>query len=226
MKATFSFISIVCILFMAGTLVGQEVKINTNMVIETDGTMRMDGNATVWDDMMVYPDATTRGSSKAPSWTKFKDNGSGSQGVFLLWFDPGEEQEVYFTMQIPHSYKVGTTLYPHVHWTTASVTPSGTNVVWALEYTVVAIGGNFPNTSTLTANSVISATTPSGVGQHLITALGTISGTGLGISTILVCRFYRKAADAADTFASSTGLLGIDFHYEKDTEGSRNEFTK
>lgn len=236
MKATFSFITILCILFMAGTLNGQEVKINTNMVIETDGTMRMDGNATVWDDLMVYPDATSRGGSKAPVWggasaTAFKKNGS-SQGVFLWMFSASTEQEVYFTIQLPHSYKFGSALKPHVHWTTTTGTLSHTgtnpdyyvNVVWGLEYTVVAIGGTFPNTTLINSNKVISATAVTG--QHLITPIGDIAGTNLGISTILVCRLYREVGNALDNFGEEVGLLGFDIHYEKDTQGSRTEFVK
>jgi hypothetical protein len=218
---------------LALTSAAQEVKINNNLAVEADGTLRMDGSATVWDDVMVFPDATNRGNSNAPVWGGtgelfFKRNVAGtSQGVFLWMFSATIEQELYFTVQIPHSYKVGTSLYPHVHWTTKTGTPSGTDVVWGLEYSAVAIGGSFPNTSILTANSVISAVgTPTGTGQHLITSLGAISGTGFGISTILVCRVYRVATDVNDTFANEAGILGIDFHYEMDTQGSRTEFVK
>jgi hypothetical protein len=73
---------------------------------------------------------------------------------------------------------------------------------------------------------VLGSISISGTGQHLITSLGTIPGTNLGISTILVCRLYRATGDASDTFANEVGLLGFDIHYEKDTEGSRQEFTK
>lgn len=206
----------------------QEVQINTNLAIESDGTVRMDNAATVWTDIMVYPDATTRGGSNPPVWgTRFKNNGGSSQGVYLWMFSASIEQELYFTVQIPHEYKIGSTLYPHVHWTTVTGTPSGTNVVWGLEYTAIAIAGSFPNTTIVTANSVISIIgSPTGTGQHIITALGTISGTNLGISSILVCRLFRATDNASDTFANEVGLLGFDIHYEQDTQGSRQEFIK
>jgi hypothetical protein len=210
------------------------VKLNTNLVAEADGTLRFDGAATVFDDIMVFPDATSRGGTHPPVWggegtaTAFKKNTGGtSQGVFLWMFSATTEQELYFTVQIPHSYKVGSDIFPHIHWTTATGTPSGTDVVWGLEYSAIAIGGSFPVTATLTANSVLAGIgTPTGTGQHLITSLGTISGTNFGISTVLVCRVYRAAANSSDVFANETGLLGIDFHFEKDTEGSRTEFSK
>jgi hypothetical protein len=233
MKLIFTFCFALLLCNLAIKSEAQEVKINNNLAVEADGTLRMDGAATVWDDLMVFPDATNRGNSTAPVWggqsaSAFKKNvGGTSQGVFLWMFSASEEQELYFTVQLPHGYKVGSNIYPHVHWTTATGTPSGTNVVWGLEYSIVAIGSNFPTTSTLTAHSVIpSIGTPSGTGQHLITSLGSISGTNLDISTVLICRVYRATADVNDTFSNEVGILGIDFHIEKDTQGSRTEFTK
>ena len=198
---------------------------------ESDGTMKFEGNSTVWDDIQVAPDATSRGGSNPPIWggvsaAAFKKSGS-NQGVFLYMFSAIDEQELYFTIQLPHGYKVGSDIFPHVHWTTSTGTPSGTDVVWGLEYTYTAIGSNFPTTSVITSNTIIpSIGTPSGTGQHLITSLGTISGSGIGISTILVCRVYRAATNGSDTFANEAGILGVDFHVEKDTYGSRSDFAK
>lgn len=207
----------------------QDVKINNNMVIEADGTIRLDNTATVWNDLMVFPDATTKGGSNPPEWgTAFRKNAGGtSQGVFLWMFAPNQEEELYFTVQIPHDYKVGTDLLPHVHWTTATGTPSGTNVVWGLEYTLVAVGGSFPYTVTITTNTLIpECNPPSGTGQHLISPFSPVSGAGLGISSILVCRLFRAVGDVSDTFTNAVGLLGFDFHYEQDTQGSREEWIK
>ncbi|MEI6508916.1 MAG: hypothetical protein WCO54_10550 [Bacteroidota bacterium] len=200
---------------------------------EVDGTIKFEGTATVWDDVMVAPDATSRGGSNPPVWggvssggTAFKKNGL-SQGVFLYMFSPTDEQELYFTVQLPHGYKVGSDIYPHVHWTTSTGTPSGTDVVWGLEYSVTPVGSSYPSTTILTANSVISAIgTPTGTGQHLITSFSPISGSGLGISTVLVCRVFRSATSTSDTFVNEVGILGIDFHIEKDTYGSRIEYVK
>lgn len=199
--------------------------------IEADGTIVLEGAATVWDDFLVNPDATSRGNSNSPVWggvseSAFKKNGS-SQGVFLWMFSASTEQEVYFTVQLPHKYKVGTDLSPHVHWTTATGTPTGTNVVWGLEYTVIPIGGNFPTTSILTSNTIIASIgTPAGTGQHLITPLGAISGAGVDISTIIVCRLFRQVTNTNDTFANEVGLLSMDFHYEIDGVGSHSAFVK
>lgn len=211
------------------SLAAQDVRINSNMVIEADGTFRLDNTATVWNDLMVFPDATTKGGSNPPEWgTAFMRNAGGtSMGVYLWMFAPNQEEELHFTVQIPHDYKEGTALYPHVHWTTATGTPSGSNVVWGLEYTLIAVGGSFPNTVTLTTNTLVpECGTPSGTAQHLISPFTPVSGTGLGISSILVCRLYREVGNASDTFPNAVGLLGFDLHYEQDTQGSRDQWTK
>ena len=201
---------------------------STGLEWKVASTNNSSSSSEVWDDLLVHPDATTKGGSKAPAWggksaNAFKNN-SGSQGVFLWMFSATQEQVVYFTVQMPHAYKVGSDLFPHVHWTSATGTPSGSNVVWGLEYTVVVIGGNFPSTTTLTSNSVVA--TPSGIGQHNITPLGKINGAGIEISTILVCRLYRAPDDSRDTFGDEVGLLSMDFHYQIDALGSRTEYTK
>lgn len=223
MKTLFTLFGVMCIALL---LNAQEVKINNDLVVEADGTVRYENSATVFDDLMVYPDATGKGGSNPPTWTFFKNNGSGSQGVYLWMFSSSTEQEVYFTIQLPHSYKVGSNIYPHIHWTTATGTPSGSDVVWSLEYTIVAIGGTFSNTTTINATNIIAAITPTGTHQHLISSFPAISGTGLGISTVIIGRLYRNVNHASDTFANLVGLLGFDIHFEKDTDGSRTEFNK
>jgi len=221
----------VMFLLAAGTLnlSAQEVQINTNMVIEPDGTLRLDNSATVWNDLMVFPDATTKGGSNPPEWgtTFMKNAGGTSRGVYLWMFAPNQEEELHFTIQIPHNYKVGTDLHPHVHWTTVTGTPGSSNVVWGLEYTLISVAGTFPNTVIIKTTGLIAACNPpSGTGQHLISEFPPVSGTGLGISSILVCRLFRATGDTADTFPNDVGLLGFDIHYEQDTQGSREEWVK
>jgi len=207
----------------------QDVKINNNMVIEADGTMRLDNAATVWNDLMVFPDATTKGGSNPPEWgtALMKNAGGTSKGVYLWMFASNQEEELHFTVQLPHDYKVGTDIHPHVHWTTVAGIPSATNVVWGLEYTLVAVGGSFPKTVTILANSLIpECSPPASTGQHLISPFSPVSGAGLGISSILVCRLFRATGDVSDTFPNAVGLLGFDIHYEQDTQGSRDQWMK
>jgi len=227
----FSFFAISTALYAAG-----EVKINTDFTIEADGTLVSSGNATVWNDINVYPDANSSAGNVPPTWARFQRNGS-SQGVFLWSFSNTTEQEVFFQVQLPHGYKEGTTLYPHVHWTTFSTDPTGSVVEWALEYTIIKIGGTFGSTTIISGSTPIVA--PTAAGQHSITPLGTITSgadpNDLKISTVLVCRLFRNAVGNnaslhsgtdIDTYGAGVALLGFDIHYESDMTGSRQEFIK
>lgn len=222
----FSFFAICTALHAAN-----EVKLNTNLVVESDGTLRADGDATIWNDLNVFPDATTKTGSNPPVMKKFMSNAS-SQGVFLNSFSNTTEQELYFTIQLPHGYKEGTTLKPHVHWTTFPdyTFPTGKVIEWGLEYTIMKHNGTFGTTAFVYGSTPVNAPTASA--QHTITPLGDIaSGTApnnFTISTVIVCRLFRRISgvDTYDASGESIGLLSMDFHYESDMPGSRTDYTK
>lgn len=195
-----------------------------NTYIEADGSLSYEGSATRYDDLKVPVSSTTKGGTKDPTWGVLR-NVSGSQGVFIQWFDKDTEEELYFTAQMPHGWKEGTEIYPHVHWTAATIV--GTNkVVWGLEYTWTNIGDTFGNTTIITGSDPIAVNAAVDAFEHVVTSLGTIIGTNKTLSSMLVCRIFRKSTDAADNFAADAGLLEIDFHYEVDSDGSRTEYVK
>lgn len=188
--------------------------------IESDGTIEFKGTATVWEDLRVPVTSTKLGGTKDPGFSKFKDNGSGSQGVFVYHFDKSTEEELYFTVQMPHSWKEGSTIYPHVHWAPID-TDTGT-VVWGLEYTWASIDGTFGNTTLLD----FTADAGDGVAykHQIIGSNDGIIATNKTLSSMLICRIYRNVA--SDTYNNDAALLEIDFHYEMDTIGSRAVLTK
>ena len=49
-----------------------------------------------------------------------------------------------------------------------------------------------------------------------------ITGTGFGISSVLLCRIKRVAA-TGDNYAGGVAILDFDIHYQIDTIGSRQE---
>ena len=113
--------------------------------IEDDGTLEFNGAATVWDDIQVSAGSASRLGFTDPDWAQFQDDGSGSTGVYQLAFDNTTDEELYFTAELPHGWKLGSTIYPHVHWSPED-TNTG-NVVWGLEYTISAINGTFGNST-------------------------------------------------------------------------------
>lgn len=202
----------------------QEVKLNTNLVVEADGTVKMENDATVWDDLRI-PFNFGTSSNLATAWQQFV-------GVtYLDAFKPDGDDALYFSIQLPHSWKQGTNIFPHIHWTPMTDGTAGNNgVYWELEY-VWANNGETFNTST----SVASGYTPVGftgdlvTHRHYITKLGPetgIDGSGKTISSMLICRIARRGGNTADTYSGNAGAMEIDFHYQLDTFGSRQEYVK
>lgn len=169
-----------------------------------------------WDDLNVAPFSASLGPSvRPPAIVKFKDNGAASTGVYLYAFDEKKEEELFFSVQLPHSYKEGSEIRPHVHFTTP--TQTATTITWGLEYNWHDVNSVIGNTS------IISNPTACPVAfTHTIGSLGTISGVGKKISSILVCRLFR----ATGGYAGNALLLSVDFHIQKDTVGSASETSK
>ena len=206
---------------------------NGNYVeIGEDGTIRLHGDATTYDDLRVPVSATTNGGTKDPDFAVFKTDGSGSQGVFLQWFSATIEEELYFDVQMPHNWKEGSDIEPHIHWTPKTTGATGEFVKWGLEYTWSNVNEVFGDTTiiysdvTSETTATVSGDTVMTEGKHHITDIGTISATGKTLSSMLVCRIFRDATDTDDDYTYDAGLLEIDFHYEIDSLGSEEEFTK
>lgn len=174
----------------------------------------------VWDDIRVPLNDTVLGGANDPQFIKFTDNGAGSQGVYSYYFSNLAEQELFFSAQIPHGWEEETSIIPHIHWSPEN-SASG-NVVWGLEYTVSTIVGVFPTTTILTASP---ASTTSTAHAHLVTDIGTIPMTGNLISTVLICRIFRSVG-GLDTYGARAVGHEVDFHFQKNTPGSRDPYVK
>ncbi len=181
---------------------------------------------TVWDDLRVPVYSTKRGGSKDPDFVKILDNGAGSQGVFAELFSASTEEELYFAVQMPHSWKQGTDIKTHVHWSPVA-TGSGA-ISWGLEYTMQEIGATFPATTIISGNTPVPNESLV-ADRHYLTGLGTIDMSAVdSVSAMIICRVFRDATGAlqTDDYASDVALLEVDFHFEIDTMGSRSEYTK
>jgi hypothetical protein len=173
-----------------------------------------------WDDIRVPATLARLAGAGNPEFKKFRDNGAASVGVNAFAFDKAIEEYLMFILQIPHGYKLATNLDPHVHWGT-DTTKTGT-VRWGLEYTKADINSNFPLTTLITADAVISADSQY---KHLLQDFAEIDGSNiLVLSNILMGRVYRDAT--ADNFDDDAFLFEIDFHCQKDDIGSRQEYVK
>lgn len=168
-----------------------------------------------WEDVRVSGHSVKKAATNTPTAGAFMTT------LLIDWFSASALNEVFFTVQLPHSYKQGSNLKPHVHWTPSS-THTG-QVDWFLDYSWQnAEGGVFPAVDTVTLSDNGGGTAYA----HLLTASGTIVGTGKTISSMLACRLYRDGGSGNDTFTGTAGLLEFDLHYQINRIGSNTELVK
>ena len=145
----------------------------------------------------------------------------------LLLFDAGGTELVYILHQMPHEWREGSVITPHVHW--QKTTSAAGNVLWRMEYKMAPIGGVMD----ADWSAPVDITAPVGgtpdidtADYHMISSFGDIAMTGYEISDCILYRLSRIGGDASDTYGADARMLEFDTHYQIDSSGSIHEFEK
>lgn len=200
-------------------LTAQTVKIGANLQVKqstanivnmsSDSGVRLLGSYLAWDDLM-FPFST--GNSGGNPYPAF--NADSLYYTFVLDTTGATKSIMYFIIQIPHKWKVGTDLHPHVHYKhlTATGTPT-----FKIKYKWFNIGA-----SAVTPWKWLTLSTTTGTTNNTMQILedGVMSATGKGISSILLCMVYLGA------LPDNVIAYQFDIHYQIDSFGSDNETSK
>lgn len=184
---------------------------------ETDGTLLMEGKATVFNDIVCPLIVRTTGVGRPTLATMV---GNIQQYTFAV--NAYAEIEA---IDLPHSWKEGSEVEIHVHWATGGLNDATVRgVKWEIEYAYAGMTGAYTTATTDSAEAVIAANEPAGTLHY--TTVDTFIPTGYTIGTQMVLRLKRIAsvtntAPAADPFALAVGV-----HIEQDTIGSRERGSK
>lgn len=183
----------------------------------TDKTVVLD--ETVWDDFPPNPIIAAKLGSSAPTLATFVTD------IEQYTFDATNDYVIGST-EIPHTWKEGTAIIPHIHWATNGTDGTDRGVKWQLKYTVGDFGEAFSSQQTITVDATIPASTADRT--HYVSNFTTnIDGANLKIGAYICWRLNRIAtahangAPTADPFG-----LAIGFHGEMDTMGSRGTTSK
>lgn len=181
-----------------------------------------------WDDLRVPLSTLNVAGVKAPDYVKYVDDGAGSTGVYGYAFSPTAEEEVFFEAQLPHGYAENTEIQPHLHISTPPSAGLDGVVVFGLEYIITNVDDAWPaTTTTTTATRTITAATDDG--KQLIAGyepdINEDGSLDLEVSCMIIGRVYRDATNVADTYAGDVFLWEIDFHYSKNSNGTREPFS-
>jgi hypothetical protein len=191
-------------------LTWDEVDANWTAGRTFDGTVLLGGEATAWDDLLMPLVTGKQGQTDKPAWD------ATNLGYLFPRNDP--TQIIYLNCQIPHRYKVGSTVFPHLHIEqSVNAVP-----VFKIDYKWTAIGEAVPaGWTTYTMDTLVKPYT-SGTIHNIVNGAAGIAGTGKGISSILQMKLYRD-----DNVYTGTCLAtSFDIHIEIDSFGSDTEYQK
>lgn len=168
-----------------------------------------------WADIVA--ELYTRTSPNAANVNNFRDN------IYLYEFNANEMREAFSNFHMPHSWKQGTMVYPHMHYT---VNTNNTGIVrWGFEYTLARRHDSTGQTSfPVTTTIYVEQTIPSNSAyKHFVCEApqnGGIAGTNLEVDAMILMRVFRDATN--DTFPDSVLGITVDLHIEVDRAATPN----
>lgn len=164
-----------------------------------------------WKDLTTT--VVSHGGSSGPSWVKFRD------GIYLYSFPYNSPREVLASFHIDHDYAMGTSLYPHFHFTVNNAIASGI-VRIGFEYTIAKghaqeTGSHFDYTKLAFCHVRVD-------GQHdrykhfiaEVHERDAIPPTNIEPDTIVLMRIFRDANDVHDTYPADIFGITSDIHYQ------------
>jgi len=186
---------------------------------EADGTLKMVGLATVYDDLTgditrtktVGTRVTVNDAENSVDYTNAATT----------------TDYLYLNYQMSHKWMAGTAIYPHIHFEQANNnTPN-----FLFYYRWQKNGGAKTTAWTpLKCNTAV-FTYVSGTLNQIADGVSIAAPVGYGISDILQFRLCRDTTNAsglfgADPYTGTVSVTSVDCHLQHDTLGSRSEYTK
>jgi hypothetical protein len=177
----------------------------------TTGTMTMAGSAITWDDIIFPLTTAKQGQTDKPPF---------DPAAFGYQFPQADTSNImYIIAQFPHSYALGTSVYPHVHW---RQTTTG-SVVFKIDYIWFDLGAIVPTVYNTYIMSTNAFPYTSGSIHQLTGGSTPISGSSItGISSIMLIKLYRDD----NTYTGPALTYQFDLHIRKDSLGSKTISSK
>lgn len=189
----------------------QEVKINSNRNIKSNGVTRIGSSATEWQELKTNLEKSSNSAAI--------DFYSTSEPQIWFFKNNADAEALSFIVQLPYNWKEGTTIYPILNW--KPETSASGNVEWNFEYT-------WANLNTITPPEPFPAITsytivsngPLKAKKSLYTSLTKdnigIDGYGKKTSSYIICRISRNSNNANDTYNAGVYLISVNFQIERE----------
>jgi len=191
---------------------------NDYLSINNRGELRLTGSAVVWEDLRfpassINPPGGIGGAAVDTADTPF---------IGTLLFDPASVEICVGQAQMPHGWKEGSYLSPHVHW--SPISTSTGSVVWRLSCETANVDEAYSGSYTYI--SEVASYVDGTLNDHILSDFSDLSMTGKTLSNITLWRISRMATSGSDTYPQDARLLEFDIHYQIDSLGSNEEYVK
>lgn len=184
--------------------------------IEQDGTAQANNDATAWEDIQSSLIGKRLSSTSGKVDYNYDEN--------TITFQPGgsmgtANDRVAWNIQMPHATKTDSTLRPHIHFEQVS----SDKIEFSARYRI-QVNGQAKTTAwtTITCdtdNNTLYTYVAGTLNQIVI--FDAIDLTDAGLSAVVEFQMVRDDATADDI-----EVTFVDSHYERDTAGSRTEYSK
>jgi len=198
--------------FSSVTVSNQLVVGNSQDYVEigSTGDVRLRGESTTWNDILVPLTTTKIGSNDRPLFVESE--------IAYAFPQNNTTERMFFTVQMPHSWEEGSVIYPHVHWKQSL----NLNPTFVMEYKWFNVGETIPATwTTLTINSQTQPYTGGDLHQVSRSLTG-IDGSGKKLSSFILIVLYRND----NVYTGNVLTYQFDIHYRIDSFGSNFEYVK
>lgn len=138
--------------------------------------------------------------------------------IGLLFPQNDTSEIVYITVQMPHGYKEGTPINPHIH----AIQKANQAVRFDMDYKWYNVGDTEPVSWTKHIINQYEIPYTSGNLSQIIEGASMIDGTGKKISSILKIKLFRND----NTYTGDFFADQFDIHYQVDAYGSEDEYVK
>jgi len=135
-------------------------------------------------------------------------------------------------IQMPHRWKTGSVLYPHIHWIQQAAVMPNFIISWIWQVN----GGQSPGTSWAHIKHSANVFDWTTGNLNQITKFGTITPpVGAGLSDMLLIKIMRDVANESTLFSGAENdgttqdnayCASFDIHFEIDSAGSNTEYVK
>lgn len=187
---------------------------STNGVkINKGGEITLVGTATVWEDLNFDPSSSGGPPVTLPDYVDINN-------VIHREFTSANNQLCGDGEELPHAYKLSSTLYPHVHiFLKGGESVGTTGVTFTLYWELRQSTGTTSGSVVLSATSAQLGTTAGANKLDIYDVTGFAGSAELGGQ--LTLKLARTAGDAGDIVVLTYGV-----HYEKDSIGSNETAVK